>query len=146
MKELKTTACSLRKLNVNWNSAFGWGDHSTAGYLSTPSLTNNIIPKWDGSIFSDGLISDDGLSICVETIDPTGKFEIISTPIADEAALDQSQILHTSINGTPDHWQSFTSGISGLLTRIDVHTGDPSGSDLQPCRLPSMRVKEQTEM
>ena len=53
---------------LNWNSAFGWGDHNTAGYLKSyvetdPKVgvnTEGYSPKWDGSAMITGSVFQDG--------------------------------------------------------------------------------------
>jgi hypothetical protein len=53
---------------TNWDVAYGWGDHSTAGYLTSYTETDpqvggnitNYVPKWDGSALVTGTIYDNG--------------------------------------------------------------------------------------
>jgi hypothetical protein len=45
-----------------WDIAYGWGDHSTAGYALVGSYTANVIPKWDSTTNTlvNGIMQDDG--------------------------------------------------------------------------------------
>jgi len=46
---------------TNWNDAFGWGDHSTQGYLTNFTETDPIFSAWDkstGISISESQISD----------------------------------------------------------------------------------------
>ncbi|MBN1180703.1 MAG: hypothetical protein JXB49_00350 [Bacteroidales bacterium] len=53
---------------TDWSTAYGWGDHSTAGYLTSYSETDpqvgsnteNYLSKWDGSALVTSTVSNDG--------------------------------------------------------------------------------------
>ena len=66
----------------NWNTAYGWGDHSLGGYLTTESdpqvgtITANYIPRWDGSTLATGTIYDNGSSIGIGVPAPATKLEV----------------------------------------------------------------------
>jgi len=59
----------------NWSTAYGWGDHSAAGYLTSEtdpqvgSNTTNYVPKWNGSALVTGTIYDNG-SVGIGTTSP----------------------------------------------------------------------------
>ncbi len=56
---------------TNWNTAYGWGNHASAGYLtseSDPQVGNqstNYIPRWNGSELVQGSIYDYDGSIMI---------------------------------------------------------------------------------
>ena len=62
----------------NWNSAFGWGNHAVAGYLTgftelDPQVGANAlsrVPRWDGSALVTGSIYDNGTRIGIGTVSP----------------------------------------------------------------------------
>jgi hypothetical protein len=64
-----------------WNTAYGWGDHSSAGYLTSeidPEVGTNVlnyVPKWDGSKLVQGTIYDDG-NIGIGTSSPGAKLDV----------------------------------------------------------------------
>lgn len=45
-----------------WQTAYGWGDHSLAGYALVGSYSAGVVPKWDSTTNTlvNGLIQDDG--------------------------------------------------------------------------------------
>lgn len=57
--------------SAQWTQAHGWGNHATAGYLSSEVdpqvgiISTNRIPRWNGSSLVTGSITDDGSSINV---------------------------------------------------------------------------------
>jgi len=62
-------------LITNWNTAYGWGDHSAAGYVLNGSMTTNYVPKWDGTALVTGSIYDNG-NVGIGTTGPTHKLEV----------------------------------------------------------------------
>jgi hypothetical protein len=43
-------ANAITNTNItNWNTAFGWGNHATAGYVTQTGLASNSVPRWTGS-------------------------------------------------------------------------------------------------
>jgi len=51
----------ITNLNItNWNTAYGWGNHASAGYMTSendPQIGDqalNYIPRWDGSKLIQG--------------------------------------------------------------------------------------------
>lgn len=122
-----STAAGITSGDIaEWDTAYGWGDHASAGYLTgetdpqVGSNTQDYIPVWDGSALVKGTIYDDG-NIGIGTSSPTGKFEVMTGNSFGPAALDQSQTSYWWYrHSDPDSWQSFTPGVSGQLTRFDV--------------------------
>jgi len=82
-----TTNVVTHRLNVNgtisatggtstlWNTAYGWGDHSTEGYLTSFSETDpqvganttGYLARWNGSALISGAIYDNGTSVGIGT-------------------------------------------------------------------------------
>jgi len=61
---------------------------------------------------------------------PTALFQIFGGYPSGAQTLDQSQTVPNAIDANADVWQSFTSGATGLLTRIDAYVRTPqSGFD-----------------
>jgi hypothetical protein len=87
------------------------------------TLTLNKIPKWNGSALADGVLFDNGLKVGIGTNTPAGEFHVKS--IATNIALDQQQNATNIVAGSNLHWQSFTAGITGLLTSIDLQVSSP---------------------
>ncbi len=63
---------------TNWNTAYGWGDHSTQGYLSSFTETDpqvgiiktNYLSKWNGKALISSSIFDNG-NVGIGTTNPT---------------------------------------------------------------------------
>lgn len=94
------------------------------------ALTNNKIPKWNGSTLTDGTVFDDGTNVGIGTNTPQGVFHVRSTGGVN--TLDQQQLTGGSHAGGNTHWQSFTAGISGNLTRVDLYSKSPAGNQFSP--------------
>jgi hypothetical protein len=60
--------------STNWNTAFGWGNHSTAGYVTQSGLTNNRLTRWNGSALVNSLLFDNGTRIGLGTTSPSFTF------------------------------------------------------------------------
>jgi trimeric autotransporter adhesin len=105
---------NLPSLNLsNWNTAYGWGNHATAGYLKSYTetdpkiglITNGYSPKWNGSSLVTGAIYQDGSNnIGIGTTLPTQKLEVNSGNI--------------NINGNLMTGGTTKLDISGNLTNI----------------------------
>ena len=60
----------------NWNTAFGWGNHASAGYVTSTNLSNNSLTKWNGNNLSNSLIFDNGTSIGIGTTAPANEAKL----------------------------------------------------------------------
>jgi hypothetical protein len=66
----------------NWNTAFSWGDHALAGYLTSEtdpqvgSLSTNRVPKWSGSTLSNGIITDNSSSVGINDTSPSYRLDV----------------------------------------------------------------------
>ncbi|MFI5218438.1 MAG: hypothetical protein ACHQNT_03035 [Bacteroidia bacterium] len=73
--------------STNWNSAFGWGNHAAAGYLTSytetdPQVGSNTLsrlPRWDGSALSTGTLFDNGTRVAIGTAAPLFSFNVYSS-------------------------------------------------------------------
>ena len=69
---------------TNWTAAYGWGNHASAGYLSSytetdpliGSISNNFVPKWNGSALVTGTIYDNGTNVGIGTTSPTFALDV----------------------------------------------------------------------
>ncbi|MBE9509473.1 MAG: tail fiber domain-containing protein, partial [Bacteroidetes bacterium] len=108
---------------TNWTTAYGWGDHSLAGYLTSFSETDpqvgsntiNYIPKWDGSALVSGTIYDNGTNVGIGTTNPGSKLHIrlSGTTILDGFRLQTSQT-------TGEDWYIYMPSTDDLVFRNDV--------------------------
>jgi hypothetical protein len=87
---------------TNWNTAYSWGNHTSAGYLTSEtdpqvgSQSTNYIPRWDGTKLIQGTIYDGD-----------GRLGVGSTGYSDITLFVKKDAAHsTSIWG----WSSQTSG------------------------------------
>lgn len=70
----------------NWNSAFGWGNHALAGYLTSFTevdpkvgiISNNFVPKWNGTSLVTGSIFDSGTNVGIGTATPFARLDVES--------------------------------------------------------------------
>lgn len=59
--------------STNWNSAYGWGNHATAGYLTAEtdpqvgSNTASYVPKWNGSALVTSNVYSTGTFVGINT-------------------------------------------------------------------------------
>lgn len=65
--------------STNWNTAFGWGNHAAAGYITQSGLTNNRITRWNGSAIVNSLLFDNGNRIGLGTTSPLFTFHAASS-------------------------------------------------------------------
>jgi hypothetical protein len=59
----------------NWNTAYGWGDHSAAGYAEVGSYQSGYIPRWNSTTntLDKSILQDDGTNVGVGTAPVTAK-------------------------------------------------------------------------
>ena len=96
-----------------WNSAYGWGNHASAGYLTSESdpkigaNSTNKIPRWNGSKLVSGSITDTGsliemtktTTVGVGFNSSTGSTAFrVGSPTAYHVGLDNNEI--QAYNGT----------------------------------------------
>ncbi len=94
----------------NWNTAYGWGNHALAGYLTSfteldPKVganTANYISKWNGTALVTSTIFDNGANVGIGTSTPGAKLEV------------NGQLKITG--GTPGNGKILTSDASGLAS------------------------------
>lgn len=64
----------------NWNTAYGWGNHSSVGYVQKGTSTSGYLPLWSGSsILADSLIYQSGNNIGIGTKTPSGILHVFGT-------------------------------------------------------------------
>ena len=80
--------------STDWNAAVGWGNHAAAGYLSG-SLTNNRIPRWNGSNLINGALTDNGNNVGLGTTNPPAASLEVS---ANSSLSDPHILLHENGN------------------------------------------------
>ena len=89
------TQTPLSKLHVNgvvtatggtstdWNSAFSWGNHALAGYLSSESdpqvgvIGSNLLSKWNGSALVSSNVTSSGTFVGVNTSTGIGSAQLV---------------------------------------------------------------------
>lgn len=69
---ISTSSITASGGNSNqWNQAHGWGNHAAQGYISSEvdpqvgAMSNNLVPRWNGSALVNGSITDNGSGITV---------------------------------------------------------------------------------
>ena len=132
---------------TNWNAAFSWGDHSTAGYLTgysetdpqVGSNTTNYVPKWNGSTLVTGTIYDNG-NVGIGTTTPDGLLTLggADTKLFFEETNPAASLYYDGEgkNGTNNllHIRSEISGAEGNLMTwkldgtIGIGTETPEGT------------------
>ena len=92
--------------------------------------TTNYLPKWDGSalVQSSSVFEDGSGNVGIGTDTPNGKLHVHAELQPGTASEDQVQTDFNLGLNMGDNWQSFTAGISGLLTRITLHTNGVYGA------------------
>ena len=78
-----------------WNTAYGWGNHASAGYLSSytesdpqvGTITNYYVPRWTGSSLNTGTIYDYNSKVSIGTTDPGTHKLYVSGTIASNSTI-----------------------------------------------------------
>jgi hypothetical protein len=78
-----------------------------------------------------GIFVDQNRNVGIGTDSPSGPFEVGRTEPAVEA-LDQQQTTTGYAAGGTSQWQSFTPGISGYLTKVELNISSPLGGQSSP--------------
>jgi hypothetical protein len=80
----------------NWNTAYGWGDHSTEGYWTSHADTSTLSGQYGGAnngvVIEDITVDSNGHVTAVGTRDLDGRFLGISATAADSDKLDAYQL------------------------------------------------------
>lgn len=89
-----------------WDLAYGWGDHSTAGYALVGTYTNGVIPRWNATTntLESGTIQDNGTFVDV--------FKNIGTNVASQGLLDST--VYVTDNGASNWYTAAVRGYLGL--------------------------------
>jgi len=106
----------------NWNTAFSWGDHALAGYLTSYtetdpkvlSSTENRVPKWNGTDLIDGSIYDNG-NVGIGTTSPIKKLDVngnINMAADSALMIDNIPVLHNK--GTGNIFVGDSSGTNNI--------------------------------
>ena len=112
--------------NTNWDTAYGWGNHASAGYLASSSYTaSDVLTKIktvDGS--SSGLDAD-----LLDGLDSTGFVKQLSDATSPDYTTPSSRRVDpNSSNPTNEHYAISTFGNNGNVTgQLAVHLSNGSG-------------------
>ncbi len=99
---------------TNWNTAYGWGNHAAAGYLTSfsevdPKVginTSGYSPKWNGSALVTGAIYQDATgSVGIGTTNLLAKLDINGAVKITDGTQGLNKVLTSDANGLAS-WQS----------------------------------------
>lgn len=90
--------------------------------INTPTPTNTLSVN--------GMV-DIAQKLGIGTASPTGALQVKSFD-GSATIIDQQQIIGNGSSGAFTQWQSFTAGVTGLLTRIDLSVGSPTANSSEP--------------
>lgn len=90
---------------------------------------SSLLNTSDWTVSGNTIYNANSGSVGIGTPTPTGAFEVSSALPNDPPVVDQSQTSRVGAAGSLSQWQSFTAGISGLLTQVDLQvvSGDTNG-------------------
>ena len=103
---------------TNWNTAYGWGNHAIAGYLSTESdpqvgtNSNNYIPHWNGTSLVTGSIWDNGTNIGIGASNSTSYLVYVNNQASSGDANGIYSLAHSTTSRAIYGWASAISGIT----------------------------------
>lgn len=91
---------------TNWDAAFGWGDHSAAGYMT------GLVVEDNGSVIGtrSRLNFIEGNAITLTIADDVGNNEVDITVAVDEAAIDNANITNGANYITQSYFDSNLAG------------------------------------
>ena len=104
--------------SANWDTAYGWGDHSTEGYLTSASIgsfvdgsgTANKIVKWtDSDTIEDSIITEVSSEIGIGVASPKAKLHVNGAVIVGDDQTTGSSNL-AEMAGAIRYWEETVSG------------------------------------
>jgi len=110
--------------------ATGTATWSAAGLLSNGSAAGNTI-YWNGTAWvNSSNIYNNGGNVGVGTSSPSAQLDVATTFSAEYGILDQGYQNNNDVIAAVNSgmWQSFTAGVTGTLSRVDVRGAASSGS------------------
>ena len=119
--------------STNWNTAYGWGNHASAGYLTSETYTahentSNLSGAYGGNnngiVIEDITVDANGHVTAVGTRDLDSRFDA-----AGSAAAVDSRIDNEVIPSIPTNNNQLTNG-AGYTTNVGDITGVTAGSGL----------------
>jgi hypothetical protein len=108
------------------------GATGATGLQGEPGATGDIGPEGpsdnDWTVNGSDMYSANSGNVGIRTASPQGAFEVYSQaqPVTNPAAIDQSQTIGGWAAGSMSNWQSFTAGVSGQLTQVDLQVSSGS--------------------
>ncbi|MGI4875558.1 MAG: tail fiber domain-containing protein [Janthinobacterium lividum] len=140
------TASPSQKLEVagqifSNTGGFQFPDNTVQTTAATTATASNGLTKTGNNIALGGTLSGattiaqagnafslTGGNVGIGTSSPVGLFTVEGR-VPGTVALDQQQTSYEAEVGDADNWQSFTAGVSGSLTRIDLLVKSPTGAN-----------------
>jgi len=133
-------------ISTNWNTAFGWGDHALAGYLSSfteidPQVganVTNFVSKWDGSALVGSNIYNSGSNFGFNTSTMIGTSNfVVQSPNAssyggmfiNQTGAGLKPFYGYAVNGGSTCWTSFdqATGNWGVFNGAERFVVDNTG-------------------
>lgn len=107
--------------STNWNTAFGWGDHSAAGYLTSETSHADVVV--DGDFTSNGILKRTALGVYGIVTDNSTNWDTAFTHVSNTAnphTVTKSQVGLANVENTA---LSTWAGSSNLTTLGTIATG-----------------------
>jgi hypothetical protein len=105
----------------NWNTAYSWGNHATAGYLTAGGLTAGVIPRWSGSQFVNGIIQDDGTNLGIGSA-PANNVKLVVSGTDNVARFTGTSNMYVSFfEGSS--YRGYIGSFAGNSADVDFGTG-----------------------
>jgi|GEM_PF-1273976 len=105
----------------NWNTAFSWGNHATAGYLTGNGLTAGMVPRWTGSQFQNGIIQDDGTNIGIGSV-PANNVKLLVNGGGEVARFAGTSSMYISFH-EGNSYRGYIGSYAGNSADMDFGTG-----------------------